>query len=121
MGFCVKDAPQHMPLQCISALRIIAPLFADRIITSTRRRWAQTSERLQPGCKEAVIFCHPPNPVHNARRLALSCLILALTMDGKRHPSSFQQLEKLGEGTYATVSLPALPHCRTAVRIRPLL
>ncbi|KPM46214.1 Negative regulator of the PHO system [Neonectria ditissima] len=24
-------------------------------------------------------------------------------MDGKRHPSSFQQLEKLGEGTYATV------------------
>lgn len=25
----------------------------------------------------------------------------------KRHPSSFQQLEKLGEGTYATVSRPA--------------
>jgi negative regulator of PHO system len=25
----------------------------------------------------------------------------------KRHPSSFQQLEKLGEGTYATVSLCA--------------
>jgi hypothetical protein len=25
-------------------------------------------------------------------------------MDAKRHPSSFQQLEKLGEGTYATVS-----------------
>lgn len=24
-------------------------------------------------------------------------------MDAKRHPSSFQQLEKLGEGTYATV------------------
>jgi hypothetical protein len=24
-------------------------------------------------------------------------------MDGKRLPSSFQQLEKLGEGTYATV------------------
>ncbi|KAL2262837.1 hypothetical protein VTK26DRAFT_9285 [Humicola hyalothermophila] len=24
-------------------------------------------------------------------------------MDGKRHPNSFQQLEKLGEGTYATV------------------
>lgn len=31
-------------------------------------------------------------------------------MDGKRHPSSFQQLEKLGEGTYATVSrATALP------------
>ena len=27
-------------------------------------------------------------------------------MDGKRNPSSFQQLEKLGEGTYATVSSP---------------
>jgi negative regulator of PHO system len=25
------------------------------------------------------------------------------TMDNRRHPSSFQQLEKLGEGTYATV------------------
>ena len=29
-------------------------------------------------------------------------------MDGKRHPSSFQQLEKLGEGTYATVSQPMM-------------
>lgn len=27
------------------------------------------------------------------------------TMDGKKHPSSFQQLEKLGEGTYATVNI----------------
>lgn len=27
-------------------------------------------------------------------------------MDAKRHPSSFQQLEKLGEGTYATVRSP---------------
>ena len=26
-----------------------------------------------------------------------------LLMDTRRHPSSFQQLEKLGEGTYATV------------------
>lgn len=30
-------------------------------------------------------------------------------MDGKRHLSSFQQLEKLGEGTYATVSTLAQP------------
>lgn len=30
-------------------------------------------------------------------------------MDGKRHLSSFQQLEKLGEGTYATVSAPPPP------------
>lgn len=29
----------------------------------------------------------------------------------KRHPSSFQQLEKLGEGTYATVRVaPPRPH-----------
>jgi hypothetical protein len=27
------------------------------------------------------------------------------TMDNRRHPSSFQQLEKLGEGTYATVRM----------------
>jgi hypothetical protein len=26
-------------------------------------------------------------------------------MDNRRHPSSFQQLEKLGEGTYATVRI----------------
>ena len=31
-------------------------------------------------------------------------LLSSIEMDGKRHPSSFQQLEKLGEGTYATVS-----------------
>lgn len=34
-----------------------------------------------------------------------SAPVEVVTMDqtGKRHPSSFQQLEKLGEGTYATV------------------
>lgn len=44
--------------------------------------------------------------------------VKVVTMDqtGKRHPSSFQQLEKLGEGTYATVrfasSCPlSRPHC----------
>lgn len=35
-------------------------------------------------------------------------------MDGKRHPSSFQQLEKLGEGTYATVTTPRAPPPLTA-------
>ena len=30
-------------------------------------------------------------------------LIRSFEMDNRRHPSSFQQLEKLGEGTYATV------------------
>ena len=33
-----------------------------------------------------------------------------VAMDGKRHPSSFQQLEKLGEGTYATVRRSAGYH-----------
>lgn len=34
-------------------------------------------------------------------------------MDGKRHLNSFQQLEKLGEGTYATVStVPPWPAVR---------
>lgn len=32
------------------------------------------------------------------------------TMDNKRHPSSFQQLEKLGEGTYATVRVLSPPY-----------
>jgi hypothetical protein len=49
-------------------------------------------------------------------------------MDNKRHPSSFQQLEKLGEGTYATVRLPssvARKHtlsddrCSKAVTVKP--
>ena len=35
------------------------------------------------------------------------------TMDNRRHPSSFQQLEKLGEGTYATVG----PHGHFQPRI----
>ena len=34
-------------------------------------------------------------------------------MDNKRHPSSFQQLEKLGEGTYATVRLLPLGRTKT--------
>ena len=33
----------------------------------------------------------------------------------KRHPQSFQQLEKLGEGTYATVSIS--PTCVEAMSI----
>jgi len=37
------------------------------------------------------------------------------TMDGKRHPSSFQQLEKLGEGTYATVSKAKSPWSSSAL------
>lgn len=37
--------------------------------------------------------------------------ILQVSMDGRRHPpSTFQQLEKLGEGTYATVSFAFPPH-----------
>jgi hypothetical protein len=36
------------------------------------------------------------------------------TMDNRRHPSSFQQLEKLGEGTYATVGLLRTLVARTA-------
>ena len=42
-------------------------------------------------------------------------------MDNKRHPSSFQQLEKLGEGTYATVrsliSEPGIPMLTFAFQV----
>ena len=43
-------------------------------------------------------------------------------MDNKRHPSSFQQLEKLGEGTYATVRHLTFSRrpCRTCLRLSGL-
>lgn len=38
----------------------------------------------------------------------------------KRHPNSFQQLEKLGEGTYATVSHSVAPHRRRVILLSSL-
>ncbi|KAH8638467.1 hypothetical protein IG631_06237 [Alternaria alternata] len=39
-------------------------------------------------------------------------------MDNRRHPSSFQQLEKLGEGTYATVGSHDALHTSHANSLR---
>ncbi|MCJ1254755.1 negative regulator of the PHO system [Lignoscripta atroalba] len=44
----------------------------------------------------------PPPPIFGPGSIHISTVKPGLAMD-KRHPSSFQQLEKLGEGTYATV------------------
>jgi len=55
---------------------------------------------LQPSCHLPVIpFPHEQGPIYYATGAAFGSTD---PMD-KRHPSSFQQLEKLGEGTYATV------------------
>ncbi|KAL9610978.1 MAG: hypothetical protein Q9167_004355 [Letrouitia subvulpina] len=48
----------------------------------------------QQGVPTVPLQFHPSTPVYTATS--------QIKMD-KRHPSSFQQLEKLGEGTYATV------------------
>lgn len=50
----------------------------------------------------SVLFAHQPPPPITVQRLQESTIRPTANMD-RRHPSSFQQLEKLGEGTYATV------------------
>ena len=52
----------------------------------------------------SVLFAHQPPPPITVQRLQEFTPRPNANMD-RRHPSSFQQLEKLGEGTYATVSL----------------
>ena len=59
---------------------------------------------------------YPPSPTTQRLRHGLPSTISIQNLDpkdeaavmDKRHPQSFQQLEKLGEGTYATVSLIAM-------------
>lgn len=51
----------------------------------------------------SVLFAHQPPPPITVQRLQEFTPRPNASMD-RRHPSSFQQLEKLGEGTYATVS-----------------
>lgn len=58
---------------------------------------------VKPG---SILFQHQPPPVvtqQRSERLQQTVQQPVSNMD-RRHPSSFQQLEKLGEGTYATVS-----------------
>lgn len=49
-------------------------------------------------------FTSRPQPEPRPHFIVDEASSTAASMDGKRHLSSFQQLEKLGEGTYATVS-----------------
>jgi hypothetical protein len=52
----------------------------------------------------SVLFQHQPPPPVTRDRLQQAPNSTVNSME-RRHPSSFQQLEKLGEGTYATVRL----------------
>ena len=68
---------------------------------------------LQPPNPLPPFRTFPPSPTAQRIPYSLPSTISFQTLDteeppaemDKRHPSSFQQLEKLGEGTYATVSL----------------
>lgn len=53
----------------------------------------------------SVLFQHQPPPPVTRDRLEQAPNSTVTTNMERRHPSSFQQLEKLGEGTYATVRL----------------
>lgn len=63
--------------------------------------------RLQPTHVGTLSLSRRTDSSISVRSLAGGSKITAMD---KRHPSSFQQLEKLGEGTYATVSAQN-PHC----------
>ena len=54
----------------------------------------------------SILFQHQPPPLVTRQRTQRPPT-QSVDMD-RRHPSSFQQLEKLGEGTYATVCLANL-------------
>lgn len=63
----------------------------------------------------SVLFQHQPPPPVTRERLHQTSTSAVSKME-RRHPSSFQQLEKLGEGTYATVCLGNKTHTRTPSR-----
>ena len=63
-----------------------------------------TSRRQPPPVPHFTVYPQPTTLSPSSTRESAAATV---DMDGKRHPSSFQQLEKLGEGTYATVSQPA--------------
>ncbi|KAK1827231.1 kinase-like domain-containing protein [Podospora conica] len=63
-----------------------------------------TVPKLPPHPRFIIYPSRPdPDPAAAHRRSTVPVPHTTSNMDGKRHPSSFQQLEKLGEGTYATV------------------
>ncbi|KAH6849991.1 kinase-like domain-containing protein [Chaetomium sp. MPI-CAGE-AT-0009] len=94
-----------------------------RIVTAFTLEWMDV-QKTEPGGEERILFSlphlvslrpppiarfavigglHPANNSSNSSFQPTSSQLAIGDMDGKRHAASFQQLEKLGEGTYATV------------------
>ena len=67
---------------------------------------SQSQSHLQSTSAIPILFQHQPPPLVTRQRTQRPPT-QSVDMD-RRHPSSFQQLEKLGEGTYATVCLANL-------------
>lgn len=99
-----KDA-----LNILENLTTPASLLFDPKHTSRKRRSPSPSHRT-----------FPPSPTGHNLTLSVPSTISIQNLDNnstaadmdRKHPSSFQQLEKLGEGTYATVSVDYLIGCR---------
>ncbi|RMZ82129.1 hypothetical protein DV737_g2199, partial [Chaetothyriales sp. CBS 132003] len=83
--------PRRAPSTSSSQLTQIRP--------SSSRTPQQIAERIVSPSSFLLQHSQTPFPAKFRAREAS----VAAIMDNRRHPSSFQQLEKLGEGTYATV------------------
>jgi hypothetical protein len=102
-----QPAPAPAPISedARSTLRI-----ASKLTTASAILWdPKFTDRPPPGELKATHAGTLAVPVRtdssiSVRNLGEGQIIPVVpTMDNRRHPSSFQQLEKLGEGTYATV------------------
>lgn len=91
-----KDALSILYQLCTPASILFDPRYTNRTRSLIAPPYtfppSPTAQRL-PHSLPSSISIQNLDPEHNTDE-----------MDNKRHPSSFQQLEKLGEGTYATVS-----------------
>ncbi|KAL2188431.1 Pkinase-domain-containing protein [Thermothelomyces heterothallicus CBS 203.75] len=73
-----------------------------RIVTAFTLEWMDPSTRSPPIARSAILS-DLDRSSNTLPQTARALKTWTRVMDGKRHAASFQQLEKLGEGTYATV------------------
>lgn len=93
------------PLRIASRLTTASAILWDPKFTSR----APPGGSLKPVHAGTITLPNRTDSSISVRNLSDGYIVpLVPTMDNRRHPSSFQQLEKLGEGTYATVCLRAV-------------
>jgi len=97
-----SSPPRHTPSRTVSSLSIASQLTtASAILWDSRYTSRPPPTRLHPTHVGTLSLEGRSDSTISVRSLGGGQRIPPMD---KRHPSSFQQLEKLGEGTYATVS-----------------